>query len=153
LIYVKIMLINCLRPMRRFAWVLLLGLGSSVANETAVIQLGGERFTVELALTPEAQRVGLMQRPHLAPGHGMLFIYPSPNPVAFWMKNTLIPLDILFFDAALHLVASHPNAQPCQADPCPHYASNQPVRYVLELPAGTASRLGVTPGAQLILQP
>lgn len=129
--------------------VLLAGSGSGHAAEIGWVQLGSERFTVELARTPEMQAQGLMYRAELASGRGMLFIYPNARPVAFWMKNTLLHLDILFFDAALHLVTGYQNVPPCETELCPQYPSTQPARYVLELPAGTARRLDIQPGAQL----
>jgi uncharacterized membrane protein (UPF0127 family) len=65
------------------------------------------------------------------------------------MKNTLIPLDMLYFDADRRLVSMQPDVPPCRADPCPTYPSNAPARYVLELPAGTARRIGVQAGDEL----
>lgn len=112
----------------------------------ASVELHGHRFTAELATTPAQQEHGLMERATLAPDHGMLFVFPDEQPRTFWMKNTLIPLDILFFDAARRLVAIQAEAQPCRADPCPLYPSAVPARYVLELNAGTAARLGIRMG-------
>jgi uncharacterized membrane protein (UPF0127 family) len=67
------------------------------------------------------------------------------------MKNTRIPLDILYFDDGLTLVSMAENARPCVADPCPSYPSEAPARYVLELNAGTARSLGVEKGDRLVL--
>jgi uncharacterized membrane protein (UPF0127 family) len=78
--------------------------------------------------------------------HGMLFVFQDDQPRTFWMKNTLIPLDMLFFDADRRLVAIQANAQPCKADPCGLYPSNAPARYVLELNAGAAAKLGARMG-------
>lgn len=78
--------------------------------------------------------------------HGMLFVFPDTEPRTFWMKNTLIPLDMLFFDAGHHLVAIQADAQPCKADPCELYPSNAPARYVLELNAGMAAKIGAREG-------
>lgn len=78
--------------------------------------------------------------------HGMLFVFPEAQPLTFWMKDTLIPLDMLFFDDAHRLVAIQANAPPCKADPCQVYPSVVPARYVLELNAGTAAKLGVRKG-------
>lgn len=115
-------------------------------REETNVELHGHRFTVELATTPAQQERGLMERATLAPDHGMLFVFPDEQPRTFWMKNTLVPLDILFFDAARRLVAIQADAQPCRADPCPLYPSTVPARYVLELNAGTAARLGIRTG-------
>jgi uncharacterized membrane protein (UPF0127 family) len=90
-----------------------------------------------------------MMRTELAADHGMLFVFPASNPQAFWMKNTLIPLDILYFDDARRLVSMQLDVPPCKADPCPIYPSSGPARYVLELAAGTARRIGVKVGDPL----
>ena len=89
---------------------------------------------------------GLMDRTSMPADHGMLFVFPSAEPRTFWMKDTLIPLDMLFFDEAHRLVTVHADVPPCKADPCPLYASNAPARYVLELNAGTAAKLGLRKG-------
>ena len=87
-----------------------------------------------------------MDRTAMPADHGMLFVFPDSQPRTFWMKNTLIPLDMLFFDANRHLVAIQADAQPCKADPCQLYPSNEPARYVLELNAGAAAKLGARKG-------
>ena len=110
------------------------------------VTLDGRVFTVEVATTPSEQAHGLMQRTSMAAGHGMLFMFPDSQPRTFWMKNTLIPLDMLFFDADGRLVAIQANAQPCKADPCQLYPSDAPARYVLEVNAGTAAKLGARTG-------
>ncbi|HEX5488051.1 MAG TPA: DUF192 domain-containing protein [Rhodanobacteraceae bacterium] len=110
------------------------------------VMLHGTRFSVELANSPAEQAHGLMGRDHMAAGHGMLFVFRDSAPRTFWMKDTLIPLDMLFFDAGGRLVAIQADAKPCQADPCKLYPSGVPARYVLELNAGTAARLGVRKG-------
>jgi uncharacterized membrane protein (UPF0127 family) len=68
------------------------------------------------------------------------------------MKNTLIPLDMLYFDATRQLVSMQLNVPPCRADPCPVYPSEGPARYVLELSGGTARRIGVQPGDELKIE-
>ncbi|MBU6416460.1 MAG: DUF192 domain-containing protein [Xanthomonadaceae bacterium] len=110
------------------------------------VTLDGHRFMVEIAATPAEQEHGLMDRTSMAADHGMLFVFPDSQPRTFWMKNTLIALDMLFFDESRHLVAIQANAQPCKADPCQLYPSDTPARYVLELNAGTAAKLGARKG-------
>lgn len=112
------------------------------------VRLGGERFDVEIAATPDEQARGLMFRDELPADGGMLFIYDQEAPRSFWMKNTRIPLDILFFDGERRLVNWH-TAEPCRADPCRGYSSEGPAQYVLELNAGTAAGLELRPGAKL----
>ena len=121
---------------------------SCMAQEPYVV-LKGERFTVELAQTPEEQSLGLMFRDSLPADHGMLFLFPGEARRSFWMKNTRIPLDIFYFDAERKLVSVAENAQPCRTQRCPPYPSAAPARYVLELRAGTAAELGVRPGDEL----
>lgn len=114
------------------------------------VALGGERFQVELATTPEERARGLMFRDELPADHGMLFVYDREGPRSFWMKNTRIPLDILFFDGNRRLINWH-TARPCRSDPCPGYSADAPARYVLELNAGTAAMLELEAGDRMEL--
>lgn len=117
------------------------------------VELGGERFTVEIADDDAERARGLMFRDRLEPGTGMLFLHDAEQPLAYWMKNTRIPLDILYFDAGRRLV-SVSRAAPCSlGDRCPPYPSSGPALYVLELQAGTARRLGVKAGDELVFSP
>lgn len=105
-------------------------------------------FTVELALTPEQQSRGLMFRETLAPDAGMLFVYDPPRAIAMWMRNTLVPLDMVFAGAGGTIFFIAENTEPLSE------ALIQPpagVGYVLEVPAGTARRLGLVPGDRLRL--
>ncbi len=110
------------------------------------VELKGQTFTVEIADTDATREHGLMERTEMAKDHGMLFIFDDDAPRAFWMKNTKIPLDMLFFDADRRLVSVQHDVPPCTADPCPPYSSGAPARYVLELNAGQSRALGVSPG-------
>jgi uncharacterized membrane protein (UPF0127 family) len=84
----------------------------------------------------------------------MLFIHEEQAPQAYWMKNTRIPLDILYFDNDRRLVSQQRDVAPCSAgDACPSYPSDAPARYVLELNAGDARRLGLEAGAQMLFGP
>ena len=103
-------------------------------------------ISAEVAATPEARERGLMNRAALPAGRGMLFIYPAPRLVAFWMKNTLIPLDMIFVDDSGVIVRVHENAVPGDETPIP---SGAPVRYVLEIGGGQARALGIGPGTVL----
>ena len=129
-------------------------LAGACASDARWVEIGGERFRVELALDDEARARGLMFRDVLDDGHGMLFIHEREKPLAYWMKNTRIPLDILYFDASRRLVSQQRNVPPCSAgDRCPPYPSRAPALYVLELNAGEARRLGLEDGAVLELGP
>lgn len=110
------------------------------------VTLGGERFSVELAETREKQALGLMFRDEMAEDHGMLFLFPAESMRSFWMKNTRIPLDILYFDEDLKLVSMSENTPPCRTRNCPAYRSTGPAKYVLELNAGKAAELGLKAG-------
>ena len=117
-------------------------------------ELAGNRYSVEVA-DDEAERArGLMFRDVLPEGHGMLFIHEREEPQAYWMKNTRIALDILYFDSHLKLVSQQRDVPPCSAgNQCPPYPSKAPARYVLELNAGEAARLGLYDGIALRLAP
>jgi uncharacterized membrane protein (UPF0127 family) len=107
---------------------------------------GPARFTIELADTPEARAKGLMFREAMPSDHGMLFDFQTEQPVAFWMKNTPLPLDMLFIDAQGRIVRIAPDTTPYSEEPIP---SGRPIRAVLEVNAGTAERLGIEPGARV----
>lgn len=143
--------------MKRLSLVLLMlaatGYAAAVPRASApAVGLHGHRFSTELATDEASREQGLMMRPKLAADHSMLFIFPDTQPRWFWMKNTLIPLDILYFDANRKLVSMQLDVPPCKADPCPSYPSDAPARYVLELAAGTARRIGVEHGDELTVE-
>ncbi len=127
------------------ALLLLLATCAAPAGEL-VLRLGGELLRVDTAVTDEERARGLMHRDHLPDDYGLLFVYPRPHRVAFWMKETLVPLDILFFDETGRIIAIEHNVPPCHRDPCPLYRSPGPVSYVLELKGGSAARLGLKVG-------
>jgi uncharacterized membrane protein (UPF0127 family) len=138
---------------RRFVPCLVLFLGGCAASGSWV-ELGGHRYTVEVA-DDEAERArGLMFRDSLAADRGMLFIHDRQEQQAYWMKNTRIPLDILYFDNARKLVSQQRDVPPCTlGDRCPPEPSGAPARYVLELNAGEAARLGLQDGAAIDFGP
>ncbi|HJU76628.1 MAG TPA: DUF192 domain-containing protein [Sphingomicrobium sp.] len=103
---------------------------------------GIHRFTVEIARSPAEQAQGLMFRRSLAPDRGMIFPYDPPQPVAFWMRNTLIPLDMIFIRADGH-IARIATAKPLDETTVP---AGEPVAAVLEIPGGRAAELGVREG-------
>lgn len=115
-------------------------------EERRSIRLGDETFTVEIADNEPKRERGLMFRERLSPREGMLFVWEDEAPRAFWMKNTLIALDILHFDSERRLVDMHLAVPPCLSDRCPTYIGIRPARYVLEVPAGTAQALGLKLG-------
>ena len=118
------------------------------------VELGGHRYAVELADDDAERARGLMFRDAMADDRGMLFIHDTQEPQAYWMKNTRIALDILYFDNDRKLVAQQRDVPPCSlGDACPSYPSNAPARYVLELNAGQAEKLKLQDGATLTFSP
>ena len=106
-------------------------------------------FTVEVVDTPETRARGLMFRDTLAEGAGMLFVYEEPQPVAFWMRNTRIPLDLLFIDEGGVIRHIHPQAVPFDETPIPGALPTDPDParlLVLEIGGGEAARLGLRAG-------
>ena len=130
--------------------LMLISCVACASGEPSVV-LGGERFKVEIADTQQKQALGLMFRDSMPADEGMIFLFPNEAPRSFWMKNTRIPLDIMYFDKDLKMVSISANTPPCRVSRCPSYPSSKPAMYVLELNAGTASELGVGPGDSLVL--
>jgi uncharacterized membrane protein (UPF0127 family) len=100
-------------------------------------------FIVEVARTPAEQQMGLMNRQTLAPDRGMIFPYEPAQPVAFWMKNTLIPLDMIFVrpDGTIGSIAA--DTVPLSLEPVP---SGEPIAAVLEIAGGRSAELGLSAG-------
>ena len=101
---------------------------------------------LELAVTQQEVAEGLMYRPSLPENRGMLFIFDDDRYPSFWMKNTLISLDLIFLDSAGSVVDIVANVPPCATDPCPTYSPRKPARAVLEVASGTAAAHGIEPG-------
>ena len=137
-------------------WLLPLALAVSgcASGHGAWVELGGTRYAVEIADDEAERERGLMFRDELPAGRGMLFLHDREEPLAYWMKNTKIPLDILYFDTTRKLVSQQRDVPPCSlGDACPPYPSEAPARYVLELNAGEADRLKLQNGVELKLGP
>lgn len=107
---------------------------------------GRESFAVELADEPSERSQGLMFRDRMDPAAGMLFVYERPGRAQFWMKNTLIPLDMIFADATGRVTRVHSNAVPGDLTAID---GGDGVAYVLEINGGLAAKLGIGPGAEL----
>jgi uncharacterized membrane protein (UPF0127 family) len=117
------------------------------ADLTIVTAAGPRKFTVEVATTPAQMEQGLMFRRSLAPDAGMIFDYKAPSPAMMWMKNTLIPLDMLFVDQGGRIVNIAERTVPQSLETI---GAAAPVRAVIELNGGTASRLGIRPGDRVV---
>lgn len=116
---------------------------------TSTLTIKGYRLAVELATTPAARKCGLSNRSKLSPNHGMLFIYPSPRPRTFWMKNTFIPLSIAFLDDSGKIINIQ-KMDPFRIDKRHH--SVQPVRYALEVNQGWFKKNNVKVGDTVEMQ-
>ena len=138
--------------MRVLLCLLMLTTCTACASGDPSVEVGGQRFAVEIADTREKQALGLMFRDSMPADQGMLFIFPNEAPRSFWMKNTRIALDIMYFDKDLRLVSISADTQPCRVSRCPSYPSIAPAKYVLELNAGTALELGIGLGDRLIIE-
>jgi uncharacterized membrane protein (UPF0127 family) len=114
---------------------------------TIISSTGPHRFKVDVAETPAQMTQGLMFRRSLAADGGMLFDYKEPTMATMWMRNTLIPLDMLFVDAQGRIVNIRQRAVPQSLDVI---GAAAPVRAVIELNGGTAARLGIAPGDRVI---
>jgi len=103
---------------------------------------------LEVAADDPTREQGLMYRDTLPDDRGMIFLFPTPGVYPFWMKNTLIPLDMYWIDDARRVVTVASDVPPCKADPCASYpaAGPGPARYVLETAAGVAKKHHVEPG-------
>lgn len=147
----SLLLRRCLRALLPLAAGLFLS-GAAVAQEfererlIAHAETGDRVLYVEIADDPAEKQQGLMWRHTLAPHHGMLFLYRQPTEAAFWMRNTYIPLDIIFIraDGRVHRVAAH--AVPLSDTRIP---SQGPILAVLEIGAGLAERYGIGPGTRI----
>jgi uncharacterized membrane protein (UPF0127 family) len=118
------------------------------------VEIGGKRYTVEIADDDKERAQGLMFRDAMDADRGMLFIHDEQMPLAYWMKNTRIPLDILYFDENRKLVSQRRDVPPCSlGNRCPPYPSDAPALYVLELNAGQAEALKLEDGAELTFGP
>lgn len=134
-----------------FLFAVVLSAGSALAecSETRADlrgDWGSARFTVEVADDASERAVGLMHRETMAASAGMLFVYQRPQRVSFWMRNTLIPLDMIFLDETGTVTRIHENAKPLDETGIP---GGDGVQFVLEINGGLAGRLGISVGSEL----
>ena len=115
----------------------------AIAKLENSVQIG-----LEVASTPQQQSLGLMHRKELGQQRGMLFPFSPPKPASFWMKNTLMSLDIIFLRNQ-QVVNLHRNVPPCTTPQCPTYNSKGNVDQVIELEAGQAEQLGIEEGDRI----
>lgn len=130
--------------MRRLLVVALVILCACVGARTTDVTIGTHRFHVQVAATEALREHGLMGVKKLAADQGMLFVWKDVAPRDFYMKDTLIPLDLVSIRA--RMVVGVVTMTPCKSDPCP-ITTTPPADSALEVPAGTAKRAGITAGA------
>lgn len=133
--------------------VLLIGVTSVLSknSNSMQVQINQTTYNLEVATTPSQQATGLMYRTEMASNQGMLFIFDSAQVRAFYMKNTLIPLDIIFLDQNKSVLNIAKNVPPCQQvvqdqSDCPLYYSQGAAKYVIELNAGQTDKINLQPG-------
>ncbi|MEL7460332.1 MAG: DUF192 domain-containing protein [Pseudomonadota bacterium] len=121
---------------------------ASCADDTVELRgdFGAARFTVEVADDAQERSLGLMNRETMPTSAGMLFVYPAPQRAGFWMKNTLIPLDMIFADETGTVTKIHENAVPLDETLIDGGAG---VKFVLEINGGLAGPMGIAEGAQM----
>lgn len=124
---------------------LILGTACTQNLPTTRVQIGGVNVLAEIADSDMEKAIGLMNRTSLGENNGMLFIFDDERTRSFWMKNTLIPLDMIFI-AANGTIVDVTTMQPCKSLFCESYRSKQPAKYVLEVNAGFSEEHGVEVG-------
>jgi uncharacterized membrane protein (UPF0127 family) len=145
------------RVARALAWIALMALTEVTASgqwkqPTATVTFpGGAQVRAEIVQTPSAIERGLMFRESLPPNEGMLFVFERSGFYPFWMKNTLIPLDIIWLDEEWRIVSIAESAPPCRADPCPTYPPGGNARYVVEVNAGFARKHDIARGDRVVV--
>ena len=124
---------------------------SKEQEETVTITINNIEIEAEIADEPVELNTGLMLRDHLPAFNGMWFIFPQQDTLKFWMKNTLIPLDIIYVDNGYKIVDIKHNVPPCDTSPCPTYPSILPAQYVLEVNAGFTEQYNIREGDTIIV--
>lgn len=128
------------------AWIL------GALLHTAELEIGGQTIVVEIADTPRTLERGLMGRKTLSDGTGMLFVFDRPAHLSFWMKNTLVPLSVGFFDEEKALInTADMDPPPPGAASFPSYPSAAPAQYALEVPQGWFKRNRIKAGMKFSL--
>ncbi len=143
-----------MRRLLFFSLFFLLSACSVIAPARVVLETpnGQVKVEVEVADDEGERATGLMYRTQMDENRGMLFVFENAQPMGFWMKNTLIPLDMIFIDQDQKISSIQKNAIPCQADPCKVYSSSQPALYVLEVNAGFALDKGLQAGQSVTFE-
>ncbi len=130
--------------------------GSSTAVSPAWVRATtptGKVLLLEVMQTPAERARGMMGRSEVPPDSGMYFVFDVTGRHGFWMKNCLIPLDIVWLSEDLQVVHVERALPPCTEEPCPSWTPPVPARYVIEVGAGLAESYGLVPGARVLITP
>ena len=136
-------------------WLLLVPMSVGMAGDLVRVELYDpveghwHPVLVEIAETSAERQIGLMHRHVLPQNHGMLFIYPQEKNLAFWMKNTFISLDIMYFSENGEWINSAQHTTPLSLD---GYPSTAPAQFVLEMVAGSAKAMHIGKGSRLVIK-
>jgi len=136
-----------------FIFLLLVFLTSCTKYETILIDNGIEEIKVkaEVADTQEKKERGLMFRERLGENKGMFFAFDADGTYAFWMKNTLIPLDIIFISSDFKILEIF-HAEPCEEEPCKSYQTTKYAKYILEVNGNFTTRNGIDVGDEVVIE-
>jgi len=122
---------------------------SSIPADISQVCLEKTCFDVEIADTAYKQEIGLMNRESLGRNRGMLFVFGAEDKHKFWMKNTLIPLDIIWIGGNSKIIFMQKNAQPCKIDPCEIFGPDENAKYILEINGGLAENIELEIGDEI----
>ena len=142
----KIILIFCVVMILVFEFFYTKAIFEKNKNLNSSVCFQNRCFSVELARTDAELDKGLMNRASLEKNKGMLFIFPGENIYSFWMKNTLIPLDIIWIDGSGKIVYEAQSVEPCKVANCPVISPSNPAKYVLEVNAGIVKQFKIKTG-------
>jgi len=134
-----------IKPFYKAVLIILILYACTPPHKGSVVRFDSVTVAVEVADNYEALQRGLMFRTNLSENSGMLFVFPDESPRVFWMKNTLIPLDMIHISEN-GTVVDIIMATPCAHDPCPTYPSTKASKYILEVNAGFATNHGILIG-------
>ena len=115
-------------------------------NNISKVCFENKCFNIEIANTPREREIGLMNRENLDLNNGMLFVFEKEGVYNFWMKNVLIPLDMIWIDGNKQVVFIKENAEPCKTEQCEVFGSDEKALYVLEVNGGAVEEMGIKIG-------
>lgn len=131
------------------AWVLLQNHRPEKQNKVC---FRNHCFNIELAVTSEERSTGLMFREKLDSKRGMLFVFNEEGKHSFWMKNTLIPLDIVWINKNKEIIFISENTSPCKGSSCPTIKPTEKAKYVLEINGGISKKIGLVVGDKVKIE-